>query len=358
MLNYIKIDNFRNLVKDKIDVSSRHVILCGENGQGKSNFIEAIYYLIFAASFREQKEEFICRKQEDHFILFGEFLQQKDFNDRLGVLWDKNNGKRIVLNGLEIRDRKELVALFPCISFFHGDLQLIDGSMERRRRFFDQILSLISPSYIDSLRRYKKVLRQRNFVLRTNQNSMLDMYTQQLLDVGLVLMQERAKMTVLFQGIFASLMHDSSNLDIHCLYQSNWKSAEKEEILKEFNEKQEQEIRQGITLYGPHRDRYMFSFEGKEASHYLSLGQKRLLALCLKSAASLLFYQQSHREPILLLDDIFLELTHAVRERFLSYLPPYRQAFFTFLPQELAHIKLDSPLIYFVKEGKMEKYER
>ncbi len=357
MLNYIKIENFRNLAKGKIDLSSRHIILCGENGQGKTNFIEAIYYLIFANSFREQKEEFICQNSEDHFVLFGEFSQEKDFHDRLGVLWDKN-GKRIVLNGLEIRDRKELVASFPCIAFFHDDLMLIDGSMEKRRRFFDQILSLISPSYIDSLRRYKKVLRQRNLVLRTNQNSMLDVYTQQLLDVGLVLMQERAKMSILFQEVFAQRMKDSSNLDIQCIYQPNWKSGEKEEILKVFQEKQEQEMRQGITLYGPHRDRYMFSFDGKEASHYLSLGQKRLLALCLKSAASLLFYQQSHRKPILLLDDIFLELTHAARERFLSHLPPYQQAFFTFLPQEIDHIKLESALIYFVKEGKLEEYER
>lgn len=356
MLNFIKIENFRNLNKVKADLSSPHVILWGENGQGKTNFIEAVYYLIFSASFREQKEEFICRTGEDRFVLFGEFSNRENFRDRLGVSWDKNEGKHILLNSSEVRDRKELVAAFPCIAFFHDDLLLIDGSMERRRRFFDQIISLISPSYIDSLRKYKKILRQRNLVLRTHQNSMLDIYTQQLIEIGLLLMQERRRMEILFRKIFVPLMKDNSALDIDCGYQSNWKSQEKDEILSMFKEKQEQEIRRGMTLYGPHRDRYTFFFEGGEADHFLSLGQKRLLALSLKSAACLLFYEQSRRKPILLLDDIFLELTHESRKNFLNRLPPYEQAFFTFLPQELPHISLESSLVYLVKEGNLEKY--
>lgn len=355
MLNYIRIDNFRNLVKDKIPLGQKHVVLCGENGQGKTNFIEAVYYLIFANSFREQKEETVCRVDADNFVLFGEFLQQDAiYTERLGVSWQKE-GKRIVLNGIEIRDRKELVANFPCIAFFHDDLQLIDGSMDRRRRFFDQIVSLIQPGFIDYLRRYKKILRQRNLVLRSHQEQMLPVYTDQLVDIGLILMQYRQQVAELFAQIFSPLMQQSSSLDVSCLYQSHWKSADKDEILAVFHDKRQQEIRQGATLYGPHRDRYHFLYCGEDASHYLSLGQKRLLALCLKTAASLLFYQQSKRKPILLLDDIFLELTHVSRENFLLNLPPYEQAFFTFLPQEFDHIPVESPLIYFVKNGKLHQ---
>lgn len=350
MLNYIKVENFRNLAKEKIDLGQRHIVLCGENGQGKTNFIEAIYYLIFANSFREQKEETVCHIGSDNFVLFGEFLRENQQRDRLGVSWQKES-KRIVLNGMDVRDRKELVANFPCIAFFHDDLHLIDGSMDRRRRFFDQVVSLIEPTFIDYLRRYKKILRQRNMVLRMGQSEMLPVYTQQLVDIGLELVQQRAQVATLFRQIFTLLMQESSHLDVNCVYQPNWKSQDREEILHNFTEKQDQELRQGATLYGPHRDRYHFLYLGGDASHYLSLGQKRLLALCLKSSASVLFYQQSQRKPILLLDDIFLELTHAARENFLRHLPPYEQAFFTFLPQEFAHIPVASPLIYFVKDG-------
>ncbi|MGL4524194.1 MAG: DNA replication/repair protein RecF [Spirochaetia bacterium] len=353
MLNYIKIENFRNLLMQKVSLQDRHIVLCGDNGQGKTSFIEAIYYLIFSSSFREQKEDAICQIGQDAFVLFGEFTQEnQSYQDKLGVSWAKKH-KRIIFNGRELRDRKELVAQFPCIPFLYDDLLLIDGTMERRRRFFDQILSLINPTFIDYLRQYKKILKERNLSLRTRQLDLLPIYTQQLIKMGLILVQERQKMIKLFKSLFSPLMKEVAGLEILIEYQPHWKILDEDHILKIFDQKKDQELKQGLTLHGPHRDRYTFIYQENDAEHYLSLGQKRLLALSLKTSATQLFYQQSQRKPILLLDDIFLELTHDLRAQFLSYLPPYDQAFFTFLTQEYAHIPVSSPLIYQVKNGKL-----
>ncbi|MDR0321650.1 MAG: DNA replication and repair protein RecF [Treponema sp.] len=345
---------FRNLVDTEIFTGAKDVFLVGENGQGKTNFLEALYFCAYASSFRTDRNSELARNGEKDFS--AEVKLAQSVNDEILVKYE-NGKKSIFINGKRAEDRKELLSIAPSIVFCHEDMEFVSGSPERRRWFFDQTLSLYDPVYLDCLRRYRSVLKSRNALLRdfsqgksNSPEQVLDALDQQLAEYGIKLMEKRQTAVQDFSGVFGPLYEEVSGISgITVQYTQSWKS---EDALSHLRQKRTADMAAGISLSGPHRDRYQFAHNGADFTAKASTGQRRLLALLLRAAQARRFSAMTGLNPVLLLDDVLLEMDGEKRRKFLSVLPSYDQAFYTFLTEEpYQRYRKDDTLVYNVKGG-------
>jgi len=361
---------FRNLADAEVFTGAKDVFLIGENGQGKTNFLEALYFCAYASSFRAVRDtELSCSSfsgnGEKNFC--AEVKISQSVNDSILVKFEKSK-KSIFINGKHIEDRKELLFITPSIVYCHEDMEFVSGSPERRRWFFDQTLSLYDPVYLEDLRRYRRVLKTRNTVLRDfaqNRNrdnssieQVLDALDPQFAVYGQKLMEKREIASKQFSGVFGPLYEEVSGIaGITVQYIQSWKSEK--DAADWLREKRPADINSGLSLSGPHRDRYLFAHNasqsnGAEFAGRASTGQRRLLALLLRTAQACMFSKKTDSNPILLLDDVLLEMDGEKRRRFLSVLPAYDQAFYTFLPDEPYHrYQKEDTLVYNVNQGQL-----
>jgi DNA replication and repair protein RecF len=239
-------------------------------------------------------------------------------------------------------------------------MEFVSGSPERRRWFFDQSQSLYDPLYLEDLRRYRKVLKTRNTVLREGNGrvdrSLLDVLDPQMVQYGLSLMEKRAEAAERFSSVFCPLYEEVSGIDgIRVKYVPSWKEGTLEGPEAALEQRREADAAAGLCLTGPHRDRYVFTRSGTEFSGKASTGQRRLLALLLRVAQAHCFSEMTGKKPVLLLDDVLLELDPKKRQRFLSVMPQYDQAFYTFLPGEpWDRYRKGDPLVYTLCGGEVK----
>jgi len=363
-INSLRTAFFRNLADAEIFTGAKDVFLVGENGQGKTNFIEALYFCAYASSFREIKDSEIARNGEKSFS--SEVRTTKTSNKEILVKVEKGK-KSVIIDGKKIEDRKDLLSVIPCVIFCHEDMEFISGSPERRRWFFDQVLSLYDPVYLDDLRCYRHVLKSRNKLLRDfsqnkfsdNPGPLLDALDPQLVMYGIKLMEKRETAVNLFSEIFGSLYEKVAGISgIKVQYASSWKKTNKEQIIAFLGQRRTAEISVGISMSGPHRDKYEFAHNETEFTGKASTGQRRLLALLLRVAQAFRFTEVTGKNPVILLDDVLLEMDGEKRRKFISVLPGYDQAFYTFLPEEpyWQYCKEDT-LVYNVNAGQLSKKE-
>jgi DNA replication and repair protein RecF len=342
--------SFRNLLDAEIETSARDIFLVGENGQGKSNFLEALYFCSYGSSFRSVREAELIRIGEKSCSVLGNLGEAL-----YGAITVKiENGKKsLIMDGKKIADRKDMLRTAPAIVFCHEDMEFVAGSPERRRWFFDQSLSLYDPVYLDELRRYRRVLKNRNVTLKQEEFAALDTLDLQLAAHGTALMEKRREAAERFSECFGPLYAEVSGIEgISVRYAPSWKEENPDKIISGLAERRSGDLTLGTSMSGPHRDRYIFICRGAEFAGKASTGQRRLLALLLRIAQARLYTQMTGRKPLLLLDDVLLELDGEKRRRFLAVMPGYDQAFYTFLPEEpYERYRKDDTLVYYVKEG-------
>jgi len=354
---------FRNLLDAEIDVRGKDIFLVGENGQGKSNFLEALYFCSYASSFRGSRDRDLVRTGEKDCsasVSFDDSLYQN-----INVAF-KEGKKIITLDGKRIDDRKELLAVAPCIVFCHEDMEFVSGTPERRRWFFDQTRSLWDPLYLEDLRRYRVLLKNRNALIRRDgagrpgldpeTAAMLDVLDPQLARYGLELKVKRQKTAEDFSLVFEPLYREIAGIaGIGVEYLPSWKDDDLGGIINRLCERREADLALGVSFSGPHRDRYLFTREGQEFSEKASTGQRRLLALLLRIAQASFFSEKTGKKPVLLLDDVLLELDGEKRSKFLSKIPEYDQAFYTFLPGEpYERYRKSDIIVYYMDSGKVQ----
>ena len=354
---------FRNLADAAVTTEAKNIFLVGENGQGKTNFLEALYFCAYGSSFRKVHDSEIAERTQKDFS--AEITMRSSATDRNSVLIKIEAGKKTVfIDGKKVQDRKELLSVIPCIVFCHEDMEFVAGSPERQRWFFDQVLSLYDPVYLDDLRCYRRVLKSRNAVLRDyvlrrqdgGSETLLDALDQQCALYGTKLMEKRETAAALFSEIFALLYEEVSGIaGVNIRYLPSWKSYNEAEAVDALRKRRPAETAAVLSLSGPHRDRYLFARDGADFAGSASTGQRRLLALLLRVAQARRFSEMTGRNPILLLDDVLLEMDGEKRRRFIAALPAYDQAFYTFLPEEPFQRYRDSgTLVYYVRDGRIE----
>jgi DNA replication and repair protein RecF len=356
--------SFRNLVDTEIDLRGKDIFLVGENGQGKTNFLEALYFCSYASSFRSARDKDLVRTGERDCS--AALSLDASVYSNIHVAF-KDGKKSITLDGKRLEDRKELLSVAPVIIFCHEDMDFIAGTPERRRWFFDQTRSLWDPLYLEDLRNYRHALKSRNALIRSHASesfrlgaeiaAMLDALDPQLARYGMELSARRRETAAEFSLVFEPLYREISGIaGIGVKYLPSWKEDNLQGIIEQLHERREADISFGNSLSGPHRDRYLFTRQGEEFAGNASTGQRRLLALLLRIAQANVFSRKTGKKPVLLLDDVLLELDSEKRRKFLSVMPEYEQAFYTFLSGEpYETYRRPDTIVYYMDSGRITK---
>ena len=350
----LSVTNFRNLDDKSIDLLSKEVFFVGENGQGKSNLLEALYISAYGSSFRTRIENEIVKKTTNAYSLRTMYKQSDEKTDSLSVTW-QNSKKKILKNGKTIKDRKELINTIPCVLFSHDDLDFAIGVPERRRFFVDQALSMYDIFYIDISRKYSRVLKSRNSILKDDnlQANMLNVYDKELISYGMQIVKKRNALILQFNTVFPKLYEEVTGIsNVTLRYDSSWNKKNADEIKEIILQKRESEKVMKTTLSGPHRDRIRFIKDKKAFMPSASTGQRRLAAILLRICQAIHYGEVTTKKPVLLMDDVLLELDPNKRQKIIALLPSYDQLFCTFLPGEpYERYKHSGTRVYTIQEG-------
>ena len=351
----LSLNNFRNLENKTIDLLSKEVYFVGENGQGKSNLLEAIYMSSYGNSFKTHSDSEIVKFGESNFFIKSFFREENGISHTINTYYDssKNIKKIIEKNGKKIKDKKEIINTIPCVLFCHEDLDFVIGEPERKRFFLDQSLAMYDVVYIDILRKYKKILKNRNILLKEKKYETLDVFDFQLAETGKEIISKRKNAVYQFNRIFGNLFEKITGIEgVSINYSPAWKTNDINEIIEILKEKRDMDKVMGTTMSGPHRDKIRFMKDGKQFVPSASTGQRRLLSIILRIAQAQYFSEITNKKPILLMDDVLLELDPDKRQKVTSFLPEYDQLFCTFLPGEpYEKYKRTTTKIYFIEKG-------
>ena len=350
----VSINNFRNISSAAVNIDAEDIVLTGINGQGKTNFLEAIYLLCYGSSFRTSHIKEAIKHKTDGFSLSAIAEDDNGLKEKVSILFSDNK-RKITIDEKDINDRRNLIYSFPCIVFSHDDILFVKGEPEHRRKFFDQMMSLYSPLFFDSLRSYRGILMQRNAAIKSNNRAVINLYDSRLASFGLEIMKERAEAVYGFNSIFPDLFRKISgtDMDVTVKYQPSWGAMESsDEICDYLSNNTERDIVLSTTSSGPHRDRFTVMCSGIPFSSIGSTGQIRLASILFRIAEAKYFSEKTGKKPLLLIDDVLLELDSQKRGLVLESLPSYSQAFYTFLPNEnYFSSKKNNALSYIATEG-------
>jgi DNA replication and repair protein RecF len=349
--------NFRNLADGEIGVGARQVLLVGENGQGKTNLLEAVYLLSVASSFREDHDAALVRDPALPAALVGRYERTAEPACGLSVRWEPGRHREVRVNDKPLNDRRDLLSEVLCICFVQQDSDFVVGSPEARRRFFDQVLALAHPAWLETFREYRRVLRARNAALKAGQEDLLEVLDEQIAPLGLALRERREALMSDFNAVFTPLVGGIMGGDepVAIRYRPSWAGLETPEaVTVRLAADRAKDLAFGTTTSGPHRDRFSCLVGGRDFAHFASTGQVRLCALALRVAQARFLAERTRRKPVLLLDDVLLELDPGRKRAFVDRFPDYEQAFFTFLPGE-NHLsaRSDDTLLLAVENGEL-----
>lgn len=352
-INKIILKNFRNYEQQEIELNPHINIFYGDNAQGKTNILEAIFINGFGKSFRTSKEK--------EMIKFGEeFLETKIFyqkSDREGNIKIRIADKKLIeINGVKIKKLSELIGKLNLVIFTPDDIQILKNGPDKRRRFLDMMIGQLRPKYVYILNLYLKTLEQRNNYLRqiredNKSENMLEIWDEKLAEYAENICKYRSefiqKLNNEIKKIHPKVTENNEKLEIKYITECN----DREEYVKLLKQRRKLDIIKGYTTKGIHRDDFNCFINEKEIEVYGSQGQHRTAILSLKLAELYVIYKEIGEYPILLLDDFMSELDEKRRKSFLSYIKDTQVIITCTDKMELD--KLNEYKLFNVKKGKI-----
>lgn len=324
----IKADGFKNLKDININTHEKINVLYGENAQGKTNLIEAIWLLSGVRSFRSTKEKDFIAIDSDRCEISLDFDNgERVQNVSIAMSKQSIRDKKVKLNGVEQSGASKLFGNLNCVVFTPEDLELSKGSPDNRRSFLDLSISQVKLSYSKVIARYDKLIQQRNALLKTvNLNdggpnwNLLVVYDKELAKLGAYISMLRynyiKKLSYVSSKLFYKISHGREDLEL--FYQStalrelegrmDYETNMKEEYLSAIKNSIEADVHSGFTNVGVHRDDLIAKINGLNARDYASQGQHRSIALVLKLSQAYIIAEETGNTPVILLDDILSEL--------------------------------------------------
>lgn len=333
-LSGLAIRNFRNLATQDLELPPEGIALVGDNAQGKSNFLEAIYYLETFRSFRGARDEQLVAFGEDVFrvVATTDGDREKGSPSEVAAAFQrKGKRKKISVDGAEPERIGAALGRLSAVIFSPADIELVSGGPSERRRFVDIVLSLNEPGYLESLQSYKRVLMHRNAALKAGASGgAVSAWDQGLIAAGAEVMVARRRWIERRCGAFGDYYQRvSSGRRARMTYRPSvdlQEASDLEGVRAAFQsalmESSERERRQGVTVVGPHRDEVRLQLEGGDDGLDLrdfgSGGQRRTAALALRLVEAMTIRESRSRRPLILLDDVFAELDAGRSERVLE----------------------------------------
>ena len=311
VIEKLNLCNYRNYETLDLNVDSKTNILYGDNAQGKTNILEAIYICSTTKSHRGGKDKEVIKFGCDdaHIKIY---INKKNKEYRIDIHLKKNKSKGIAINGIPIKKASELFGIFNVVFFSPEDLNIIKNGPSERRRFIDLELCQLDKIYVYNLINYNKVLGQRNQLLKDiymkpELEDTLDVWDMQLVQYGEKIIQRRLRFIEEVNAIIGDIHHKltGGRERIGLSYEPGCGALSLEAALEK---NRERDIRMKSTSVGPHRDDICFMAGGIDIRRFGSQGQQRTAALSLKLSEIELVRQIIKDTPVLLLDDVLSEL--------------------------------------------------
>jgi len=368
-LEHLRVQNFRNLRDVEINPDPRFNVVVGQNGQGKTNLVEAVYVLSCLKSFRALKNRELIQTGLDRSSIDGTVL--RDHARRHVQVSIRSNGKRVSVNDKALRDLSLFFGQLNTVVFSPEDIAVLRGTPSDRRLLMDRMIFHLIPRYAAEIGDYETVLKNRNAVLKSDQprRALIEVYDEQLAALGAAvvlrrlqwLRELRAPLEVAFAEIF------DVSLPVEIRYEAGWiedpceaswaagddpaniTSALRAALAKSWH----RDLARGFTTVGPHRDDFVVHLGGQPVRSHASQGQQRALILAVKISEIRMLKERFGFSPILMLDDVSSELDPERNRRLFRFMDTFEgQVFIT--TTDASFIRLDRPFTQWtVRHGEV-----
>ena len=353
--------NYRNIDELEFCLGNKVTVISGQNGHGKTNLLESIFLLTGARSFRGGKDASLIQKDKEFALVDSSFFcEGREQGIKLKI---SEKGRVASLNKGTEAKASSLAGKFCCVVFSPEHLELVKGSPDTRRKFSDTVLCQIVPSYLSNIKRYSRLVTQRNSLLKDAQYigaafEMLDVYDAQFIETACTVTDQRrgfiSELLPLAQRNYAAISNSRETLGFS--YKSTLfpdTQTDFDEGLLALNAVRTEELRVGFCTIGPHRDDITITLDGDDAKIFASQGQQRCIVLSLKLAEAELMETKLDERPVLLLDDVLSELD-ASRQDYLIDSITDSQAIITSCAPELI-LGRTSAEVFVMRDGVLNK---
>lgn len=360
----IELTNFRNYDHVKVIPHDNINIFLGKNATGKTNFLESISVILTGKSFKTNRDQQLINFNSDETSINGELII-----DGLSIdvdIYLKRNAKKIVkINDNEIKKLRELTEDTGLVVFTPEDMELVKEGPGIRRKFLDDLISSINIIYSYNLSRFKKILNDRNAILKyprqhLDNEVMLKVYNMQLSSLGNYIIKERMKFIDILNehGRREHLKISEGTEELSLKYISNIKLLEaNESIEKAYLRELENSIQKDkyyrTTTIGPHRDDIQFSINGRDAKIYASQGQQRTVVLSIKLTEAKLYRLYKSVNPVIILDDVFSELDSVRKKMLIESFQDYQV--FISMTDDISIDETNSKAIFKIDDKNIER---
>jgi len=359
-LKRLLLRNFRNYRQAEIVFSPSIHLIQGENGQGKTNLLEAIHFVSTGRSFRTRCMTDLISFEQKFFYLEAEFYKE-NVTQTLKIYYDENT-RKVQYNETAYTSFNCLLGILPSVLLSPGDLSLVNGHPAERRRFLDLHIAQIDPLYVPHLGRYFKAMKQRNQLLRSKSESTIQAWEQVMAHSATYLIQKRqqaiAALKTPSSHWMGILSRKQDSLDIHYHSSLSQPPDNSDGILhfqQLWQKMRPKEMHIGTTLIGPHRDDLNIDLADKSAKIFSSEGQKRSCISSLRFAQWEHISETVESAPILGIDDFGIQLDQERRDQLKNHLCKFKQVFLTSPMQLQERFAEDSPIqILTIENGKIQ----
>jgi DNA replication and repair protein RecF len=329
--------DFRNLAHVELAPPAQGLVLVGENGQGKTNLLESIYYLQILRSARGARDQDLVRFGTEAFHIGA--TVETDARHEIGVGFERSTKrKRTRIDGVVPERLSDALGALPSVMFSPNDVELVAGSPNARRRYLDIMLALTARGYLTALQHYRAALARRNAALREAartsraSDASVAIWEPPLAEHGALLWAERRAWVGSVEKRFEELCRDIGETGrVRLRYSSSVNASDSlaKSLAGALEERRSHDLRRGITHVGPHRDDLIITLAGSDSTPrdlrtFGSAGQQRSAAIALRMLEASTFRERTGRAPVFLLDDPFAELDARRASRVLSLLTAER----------------------------------
>ena len=311
ILRHLSISNYKNISEADFDLSDNVNCFVGKNGMGKTNLLDAIYYLSFCKSATNLPDSSIVRHGEEYFMLEGEYLLHESSeteSEQIKCGYRMRSKKKFSRSGKDYKRFSDHIGLLPLVMLTPADSVLISGGSEERRRFMDQAISQFDKSYLDSLLRYNEALAARNFALKQDppiaDPALCRIWEEQMDFYGHQLYEKRRLFIEQFMPVFEEF-HRQISLGRESVSLTYTSHFSKGSLLPLLDEARNRDLALGYTTRGAHKDDIQMTIGDNLIKQIGSQGQNKTFLVTLKLALFDFLRRMGHTTPILLLDDIF-----------------------------------------------------
>lgn len=329
LIEKIKFTDFRNYQNREFIFDQNKVLLVGDNGAGKTNVLESIYFLSILRSFRTNSVKEMIRLGQRSFCIEA-LLNLGKYREKIEITQYANGKRVLAIDGKTISRASEFIYEFRAVVFVPEDREICAGSSQFRRRFFDMLISMLDLNYLASLMNYNRGLMQRNKLIKAGADEkVIAAFEKEMAANAVFIRAMRQKYAALVELEVGKLLQTAGDGDFAIRYVPEYPGDVKE-YCREFDKIRDKERHRGFTLIGPHLDDFELIYHGKNLRLYGSTGQIRIISLLLKLAEFLLVKANDLHKTAVLVDDVTGDLDQRNTELFFSVIAGADQQFFTF----------------------------